>query len=100
MVQLKPGHRLFSAVCDAEFMVVRGAGDSNLSCGGCELSDAAVEAKSEMQEGQSAGVLIGKRYVDTSGDVELLCTRAGQGTLSIDGDQMLVKEAQSLPSSD
>jgi hypothetical protein len=44
--------------------------------------------------------LIGKRYTDESGDLELLCTKGGEGALS-EGEVLLsVKGAKPLPSSD
>jgi len=46
------------------------------------------------------GTKVGKRYIDAAGTVELLCLKAGQGTLSIDGVVLQVKEAKPLPSSD
>lgn len=100
MLQLKPGQRLFSVACDGEYMVIRGAGESDLCCGGHGLVESAADIKSAVIAGHDQGGLIGKRYVDKTGDVELLCTRAGLGSLSIAGISMDVKEAQSLPSSD
>ena len=50
--------------------------------------------------GFDGGLLIGKRYVDASGDLEVLCTKAGASSLSV-GDQVLdTKDAKPLPSSD
>jgi hypothetical protein len=46
------------------------------------------------------GTLMGKRYVDEAGTVELLCVKAGRGSLSIDGVPLRTKDAKSLPSSD
>ena len=31
------------------------------------------------------GTQIGKRYVDDADTIQLLCTKAGQGTLALDG---------------
>lgn len=47
-----------------------------------------------------AGTLIGKRYVDASGALELLCTAAGTGPLACDGAEMEIKAAKPLPASD
>ena len=41
-----------------------------------------------------------KRYVDEAGRVELLCVKAGKGSLAIDGVALKTKDAKSLPSSD
>jgi hypothetical protein len=46
------------------------------------------------------GPLLGKRYVDGDGTVELLCTSPGTGELSCDGVPMTVKAATALPASD
>jgi hypothetical protein len=102
-VQLKAGARLRSSVCDAEFIAVKAPADAvDLRCGGHPL----VSVDDEAPQGLSAdpgfeeGVLIGKRYTDESGDLELLCTKAGSSSLSV-GDQPLArKDAKPLPSSD
>jgi len=41
----------------------------------------------------------GKRYVYAAGSIELLCVKPGQGSLSIGGVALQVKEAKPLPSS-
>ena len=46
------------------------------------------------------GVALGKRYVNKSGDLELLCTKPGEGSLSVGGAPLTLKEAKPLPSSD
>jgi hypothetical protein len=43
---------------------------------------------------------MGKRYVDDSLPLELLVTKAGEGSLSVGDDEMTLKEAKALPSSD
>ena len=48
----------------------------------------------------AAGTLIGKRYVDALDCVEVLCTRGGDGSLTLDGAAMTMKQAKALPSSD
>ncbi len=48
----------------------------------------------------AGGCQMGKRYVNTDGTVELLCVKPGQGSLSMEGVALAVKEAKSLPSSD
>jgi hypothetical protein len=47
-----------------------------------------------------AATLIGKRYVDATETVELLCTSSGTGQLTCDGVAMTLKAAKSLPASD
>jgi hypothetical protein len=38
--------------------------------------------------------------VDEAETIELLCTKGGDGALSVDGVRLLVKQAKQLPSSD
>jgi len=101
MTQLKPGLRLKSAVCDAEVMVIKSAGTEALTCGGAPMlgagktgNDAAAGTE------QMQGCQIGKRYVNGDDTLEVLCVKAGQGTLAADGEPLSVKGAKKLPSSD
>ena len=48
----------------------------------------------------AGGTQIGKRYVNAAGDLELLCTKPGAGTLAIGGVALAIKGAKPLPSSD
>lgn len=103
MKQIKAGARQKSAVCDAEVMVIKiPAGDYELTCGGAEMLDmtAARDAAAKPVAGLDQGCLVGKRYVDESGAVEVLCTKAGKGSLALDGKALTIKEAKALPSSD
>ena len=43
---------------------------------------------------------LGKRYTDESGELELLCTKAGEGALSLGDTILAIKAAKPLPSSD
>ena len=47
-----------------------------------------------------SGSLIGKRFADADSGLELLVTKAGAGTLALDGVAIPLKEAKPLPSSD
>jgi hypothetical protein len=47
---------------------------------------------------QDDGTLLGKRYVHE--DLEVLCTKAGKGSLSVGGVRLPLKEAKPLPASD
>lgn len=44
--------------------------------------------------------LMGKRYADEDLGLELLCTQAGNGGLTVGESPLLVKGAKPLPSSD
>lgn len=101
MLALKPGLRLKSAVCSAEVMVVKGAADASLTCGGAPmhpLGEAVGEAAASADE--MDGCLLGKRYVNSDQSLEVLCIKPGQGTLAADGEALAVKLAKKLPSSD
>jgi hypothetical protein len=103
MAQLKPGTRLRSAVCDTEVMVVAAPkSDVQLSCGGAPMLDI---AQPRPQGGVPApeacsGTQLGKRYVNASGDLEVLCTKPGKGSLGVAGALLSLKEAKPLPASD
>jgi hypothetical protein len=103
MTVLKSGLRLKSAVCDTELMVIRApAGvDVEIRCGGAPMLSGTETASSvQLDSAFAAGTLIGKRYVDAQECFELLCTKGGQGSLTIDGIALDVKIAKALPTSD
>lgn len=103
MKALKAGTRLKSAVCDAEVMVVKaGAAEVLLTCGGAEMLAMAdtKPADAQLDAAQAAGTLVGKRYTDATESIELLCTKGGKGSLSLNGEALVVKQAKALPSSD
>jgi len=103
MAALKPGTRLKSAVCETQVMVIAApAGDVDLTCGGVPMIDAAAEppGPAEIDPAHKEGTQIGKRYVNEAGDLELLCTRPGEGSLAVGGTPLALKEAKALPSSD
>ena len=102
-MDLKPGSRWKSAVCSAEVIVVRATKDAAwLECGGHPMTaaGAAPTPGGTLSPDFSGGVQVGKRYVDADSGVELLCTKAGQGSLSLNGRPLTLKEAKALPSSD
>ncbi|HUA25713.1 MAG TPA: hypothetical protein VMA54_16415 [Steroidobacteraceae bacterium] len=96
---MKAGTRLKSVVCDTEVMVIRGA-DVVVECGGAPMAEARPVARAAINPGFAQGTLIGKRYVDAAGTLELLCVKPGQGSLAIGGVAMQVKDAKPLPASD
>jgi hypothetical protein len=97
-MQVKPGMRVRSAVCPTEVMVVKGAGDLDLRCGGVPMQVGSGAPTGEPQAPFDGGTLVGKRY--SLGDVELLCTKAGAGSLSLGETPIPPQDAQQLPSSD
>ena len=103
MAQLKAGSRLKSAVCDTEVMVVLAPdGDVDVTCGGAPMFDLGGEAPAgaTLSDDAAEGTQIGKRYVNEAGDLELLCTKPGKGSLGAAGALLTVKGAKPLPSSD
>jgi hypothetical protein len=100
---LKPGLRLKSAVCSTEVMVIRSpGGEALITCGGTEMRAVAesAAAAATLDPAHAAGSLIGKRYVDAAEALELLCTKGGEGSMSVDGAPLAIKQAKQLPSSD
>lgn len=95
---LKPGKKLKSAVCDAEVMIIKAAGEGELTCGGAPMGEA---PQKQAPVGDSMhGCLIGKRYVNEAQTVEVLCVKSGEGALFFDGEELMTKDTKKLPSSD
>lgn len=96
-MQLKPGLKLKAPGTTTEVIVIQApGGEVSLTCGGVPMSpDGAGEPGVPNGE-----ILIGKRYCDAAGTVELLCSAAGTGPLALDGEVLATKAAKALPSSD
>ncbi len=91
-----------SSVCATEVMVIAApATDTEVSCGGSMMIAITEPAPGgEIDAAHAGGTLLGKRYVNEAGDLELLCTKPGDGSLSSNGVTLGLKEAKPLPSSD
>lgn len=101
MVELRPGARFQSTVCATEVIVVKGAGPAALTCGGSPMvPTGSAERVGEPSTDASEGTLLGKRYGDDDETVEVLCTKAGQGSLALGGVALAVKVTKPLPASD
>jgi hypothetical protein len=103
MATLKAGARLRSSVCSTEVMVISvPEGGADLSCGGAPMTlvSAPPVGGYSLAPDAAAGTKLGKRYVDESGKLEVLCTKAGNGSLAANGELLKEKEAKKLPSSD
>ena len=101
MSSLRPGLRLKSAVCTGEAMIVK-AIDVILTCGGAPMLTMDESAETDLQ-GDAEHMfdcLIGKRYVNTDGTLEVLCVKGGDGSFGYDGEMLMGKETKRLPSSD
>jgi hypothetical protein len=101
-MDLKAGARLRSVTDSTEVVVVRAPSEAvDLRCGGHPMvaldSDA---GGAGVEDGFDGGSLVGKRYADETSGLEVLCTKAGPGSLSLGVDPLPVKSAKPLPSSD
>ena len=97
------GARLRSAVCTTEVVVVKASGDDvDLRCGGSPMFaiDSVPEGSENPRSGFSDGTPLGKRYVHDPSGLELLCTKAGVGSLSVGDEVRTTQQAKPLPSSD
>lgn len=101
-MELKAGTRLRSATDTTEVVVVKAPGEAiDLRCGGqpfvtidTDVTPAGVTA------GFDGGTQLGKRYADEALGLELLCTKAGEGSISVGETILEVKGAKPLPASD
>jgi hypothetical protein len=101
-MELTAGSRWRSAVCETEVIVVRPSDVPRvLGCGGADMvpADSAPSGGTPAPD-LAAGTLLGKRYADETSGLEVLCTKAGAGTLTLDGQPLEVKSPKPLPSSD
>lgn len=102
-MEIKPGSRWKSAVCEAQMVVVRPPKQTGeLQCGGAavlDLADATAPG-GDVHPDFSGGVLVGKRYTDADSGIEVLGAKAGKGSLAFDGRALQLKEAKPLPASD
>ena len=102
-MKLRAGLRLQSATCLTQVIVVRAPKDADvdLRCGGQPLLEiGSTDPKVPIAEGFATATLLGKRYADDELGLELLCTVAGEGGLSLGDTPLEVKGAKPLPSSD
>ena len=102
-IDLKAGTRLRSVVSPTEVIVVKATATAvDIRCGGHPMIGAADDAPSGLQvePGFDEATVVGKRYADAEGAIELLCTKAGAGSLSVGDVPLGLKEAKPLPSSD
>ena len=101
-VKFRAGPQLVSAVDTTAVIIIRApAEESTLTCGGVAMA-APGEPVSAAEPDPSlmGGTQIGKRYVDEADTIQVLCTKAGSGTLALDGKPLLIQAAKPLPASD
>ena len=101
-IQLKAGARLRSAVDACEGVVVKAPAEpGDLRCGGHPFLPVDAEPGSEsIVAGFEGGTQLGKRYSNDDLGLELLCTKAGEGAISVGETILAVKGAKPLPASD
>jgi hypothetical protein len=101
-IELKAGTRLRSATDACEVVVVKApGGEVDLRCGGHPFVaiDAEVSPQS-IEPGFDQGTQLGKRYADEELGLEVLCTKAGECSISVGDTLLAVKGAKPLPASD
>jgi hypothetical protein len=102
-VDYGPGSRWKSSVCDTEVVIVRKPTSSaSLACGGVPMVPMGEEEApgAVLDAALADGTQLGKRYVDEETGLEVLCTKGGAGTLTVDGRPLDLKGAKPLPASD
>jgi hypothetical protein len=102
-MELRPGLRLESATCDTQVVVVRApkdGGDLDLRCGGAPMRELGSSEPRVPATSTGDAPLLGKRYADEELGLEVLCTKGGDGSLTVGDKPLLVKGAKPLPSSD
>lgn len=101
-MELTAGSRWRSVVSETEVVVVRPVeGDHRLACGGTDMVAVGTEAPGgAIDPSLAEPTLLGKRYEDGASGLEVLCSKGGEGALSLDGRALTVKSAKPLPSSD
>jgi len=96
----KPGTKLSSVVCKTQIMALRvPAEELDVTCGGAPMQ-VGDPVELGTPSGENSGTLVGKRYTDEAETMEFLCTRAGDGSVFVNGIALGIKAAKKLPSSD
>ncbi|MEV7389026.1 MULTISPECIES: hypothetical protein [unclassified Streptomyces] len=97
----RPGDQLTAAGSTTRVIVIRaseGVADP-IECGGVPMVPSA-EAPPAPSDEKPPDTLIGKRYVDATDTLELLCTASGTGHLTYGGQPLQIKAPKALPASD
>ena len=88
---------------DTEVIVVRAATKPlTLECGGHPMVPQGEErpAGLTLDPASAEATAVGKRFADEESGLEVLCVKAGAGSLSINGRPIGAKDAKKLPASD
>ncbi|MFJ8023535.1 hypothetical protein [Streptomyces sp. NPDC096311] len=94
--------QLYSAVCSTAVIVVRPPrSDVRLTCGGRPmLAKAPTAPDGSPDPALAGGSLLSKRYLHEASGLEVVCAKAGDGTLAVDGEPLNLQGPKPLPSSD
>jgi hypothetical protein len=101
-VKLRAGQTLHSVVDPTAVIVVKAPdAEATITCGGVEMTETKPDASpAAPAQDADAGAQLGKRYVDETIGLEVLCTKAGSAALAVDGVALSRKDAKPLPASD
>jgi hypothetical protein len=101
-VKFRAGQQLVSAVDSTAVIVIRApATECAVTCGGVAMAVAGQPVTAaEADPSLMGGTQIGKRYTDEADTIQVLCTKAGIGTLAVDGKPLQIQAAKPLPASD
>jgi hypothetical protein len=101
-VKFRAGQQLVSAVDSTAVIVIKApAEECTLTCGGVAMAaPGEVATAAQADPSLMGGTQIGKRYVDEADTIQVLCTKAGSGTLALDGKPLVIQAAKPLPASD
>jgi len=101
-VKFRAGQQLVSAVDSTTVIIIRAPeAECTLTCGGVAMANVGEPAASAAADPSLlGGTQIGKRYVDEADTIQVLCTKAGTGTLALDGKPLAIQAAKPLPASD
>lgn len=102
MAKLKMGSRWRSSVCTAEVIIIAApADDVDLTCGSAPMVPVGqAPAHGSLSPDAAKGTMLGKRYTNGAGGLEVLCTKPGEGSIGVGSTLLALKEAKPLPSSD
>jgi hypothetical protein len=101
-MKIRTGQTFYSQVDSTAVVVVREPReDVWLTCGGVEMvATKPSERTAAADPTQLGGTQIGKRYTVADIGIELLCSKAGEGSLAVNGQPLKLKDAKPLPASD
>ena len=101
-VKFRAGQQLVSAVDSTAVIVIKApAAECSVTCGGVAMATAGEPVThADPDPALMGGTQLGKRYVDDADTLQLLCTKAGGGTLALDGNRLQIQAAKPLPASD